>query len=77
MEQGNHLPIQLLRLPISKVGQCWVCGRAGQVLTIADNSVKECMCEHCGALALANEKWLCVHLPEAGIRHPKNYEHFR
>ena len=29
------------------------------------------MCEHCGALALANEKWLCVHLPEAGIRHPK------
>lgn len=77
MEEGNHLPIQLLRLPVSKVGQCWVCGRTEMVLTVADNSVKEMMCEECGALALANEKWLCVHLPKAGIRHPKNYEHFR
>jgi len=70
----NHLSVQLLALPQPRVGECWICEDSAAVIVAADNATRGFVCIVCAEDAIEVERFLAVHGPSLGWRHPNPYE---
>ncbi len=62
--------MQLIALPVPRVGECGICDMNQAVIVSADNSTRSYICLACTNEALRLEKFLCVNGPRFGLRHP-------
>jgi hypothetical protein len=66
----DYLPMQLIALPVPRVGKCWICEEHQAVIVTADNSTRGYICLACTGDALQLERFVCHNFANYGIRHP-------
>ena len=66
----EYLQMNLIALPIPRVGKCWICDQDEAVIVTADNSTRGYICLVCTGGAIQLERWLCHNATTYGIRHP-------
>ena len=62
--------MQLIALPVARVGKCWVCEDEKAVIVTADNSTRAYICFACTGDALQLERFVCHNFANYGMRHP-------